>query len=167
MNEAAWPSSINGPGSTVAAICSAGQTNLALCAHAASRYGTFFPGTRAQPHAVVKAYHLPGANPRDINTSNTTMETYQQDLSSCMACHHAVSDALGRDFVAFTRFEADADGMPRRRLAPLARCALTRRPGIACRILIRSFSDLRGMSRPKSVFSLRPCRRHQIHSTSF
>ena len=34
------------------------------------------------------------------NLVNTTMETYLQDLpSSCMACHQAVSNSRGRDFV--------------------------------------------------------------------
>lgn len=37
---------------------------------------------------------------RKENLVNTTMETYFQDKpSSCMACHHKVSNVLGRDFV--------------------------------------------------------------------
>lgn len=37
---------------------------------------------------------------RRENLVNTTMETYFQDSpSSCMSCHHKVSNALGRDFV--------------------------------------------------------------------
>jgi hypothetical protein len=37
---------------------------------------------------------------RRENLVNTTMETYFQDRpSSCMSCHHKVSNALGRDFV--------------------------------------------------------------------
>jgi hypothetical protein len=37
---------------------------------------------------------------RKENLVNTTMETYFQDPpSNCMSCHHAVSNALGRDFV--------------------------------------------------------------------
>ena len=35
------------------------------------------------------------------------METYYQSApASCMACHHIVSNALGRDFVAFMALEA-------------------------------------------------------------
>ncbi|WLB67140.1 hypothetical protein QIH96_18930 [Bradyrhizobium japonicum] len=39
--------------------------------------------------------------------ANTTMETYQQrNGSSCMECHQAVSNQLGRDFVAFMALDA-------------------------------------------------------------
>ena len=44
--------------------------------------GIFFPDTRGE------------------NLVNTTLETYSQDPpSSCMDCHHKVSNAMGRDFV--------------------------------------------------------------------
>jgi hypothetical protein len=41
------------------------------------------------------------------NLANTTMETYQQGGgASCMECHQSVSNAHGRDFVAFMGFDA-------------------------------------------------------------
>lgn len=48
-----------------------------------SNEGGFFPSARRE------------------NLANTTMETFTQDApSSCMACHHAIANAAGRDFVA-------------------------------------------------------------------
>lgn len=48
-----------------------------------SNEGGFFPSARRE------------------NLANTTMETFTQDApSSCMACHHAIANASGRDFVA-------------------------------------------------------------------
>jgi hypothetical protein len=50
-------------------------------------------------------------NPFPLGTAstlaNTTMETYQQkNGASCMECHQEISNALGRDFVAFMAFDA-------------------------------------------------------------
>ena len=43
------------------------------------------------------------------NLVNTTIETYFQDPpSSCMSCHQSLSNALGRDFVAFSAVFAEA-----------------------------------------------------------
>jgi hypothetical protein len=64
--------------------------------------GRYFPGPRIDPNTPGEPYQVeekkdePGEN-----LANVTMETYAQDApASCMSCHHAVSNALGRDFVA-------------------------------------------------------------------
>ncbi len=60
--------------------------------------GAFFPGRPAVPSAEDQSYRSTAKTQE--NLVNTTMETYLQDLpSSCMACHQAVSNARGRDFV--------------------------------------------------------------------
>jgi hypothetical protein len=61
--------------------------------------GRYFPGLRIDPSTPAEPYQAEGAS-GDQNLANTTMETYSQDSpASCMACHHAVSNAFGRDFV--------------------------------------------------------------------
>lgn len=64
--------------------------------------GQYFPGLRVPPETPAEPYQLEADKAAsDENLVNLTMETYAQDSpSSCMACHHAVSNALGRDFVA-------------------------------------------------------------------
>jgi hypothetical protein len=60
--------------------------------------GAFFPG-RADDSKVEDESYRSMAKAQE-NLVNTTMETYLQDLpSSCMACHQALSNARGRDFV--------------------------------------------------------------------
>jgi hypothetical protein len=60
--------------------------------------GVYFPGLTLPPDAPHESYQTADA-PKE-NLVNTTIETYLQDPpSSCMACHQAVSNALGRDFV--------------------------------------------------------------------
>ena len=60
--------------------------------------GAYFPGLPIAPDAPRENYHSADA-PKE-NLVNTTIETYLQDPpSSCMSCHQAVSNALGRDFV--------------------------------------------------------------------
>ena len=57
-----------------------------------------FPRADAPPDAPRESYQTADA-PKE-NLVNTAMETYMQDPpSSCMSCHQAVSNALGRDFV--------------------------------------------------------------------
>ncbi|HLW89914.1 MAG TPA: hypothetical protein VKS78_01260 [Roseiarcus sp.] len=70
--------------------------------------GAYFPGTPAQANAPAEIYQLAeNGGDKDRNLANTTMETYFQDpATSCMSCHHAVSNALGRDFVAFIAQDA-------------------------------------------------------------
>ena len=60
--------------------------------------GVYFPGLALPADAARENYQTPDA-PKE-NLVNTTIETYLQDPpSSCMSCHQAVSNALGRDFV--------------------------------------------------------------------
>jgi hypothetical protein len=60
--------------------------------------GVYFPGPAPPPDAPHENYQ--SSDPPKENLVNTTIETYLQDPpSSCMACHHSVSNALGRDFV--------------------------------------------------------------------
>ena len=60
--------------------------------------GVYFPGLTLPPGAPHESYQTAKA-PKE-NLVNTTIETYMQDPpSSCMSCHQAVSNALGRDFV--------------------------------------------------------------------
>jgi len=61
--------------------------------------GRYFPGLRIEPGTPVEPYQTGDGNANQ-NLANVTMEAFSQDSpSSCMACHHAVSNALGRDFV--------------------------------------------------------------------
>jgi hypothetical protein len=63
--------------------------------------GAYFPGLTLQPDTASENYQSsdPDGAPKE-NLVNTTIETYLQDPpSSCMSCHQAVSNALGRDFV--------------------------------------------------------------------
>ena len=61
--------------------------------------GRYFPGLRLDPNTPGEPYQA-SDDGADYNLVNVTMETFEQDPpSSCMACHHAVSNALGRDFV--------------------------------------------------------------------
>ena len=60
--------------------------------------GAYFPGPAPPPHAPRENYQ--STDRTKENLVNTTIETYFQDSpSSCMSCHHTVSNALGRDFV--------------------------------------------------------------------
>jgi hypothetical protein len=60
--------------------------------------GAYFPGPTPPPDAPRENYQSTDG-PKE-NLVNTTIETYFQDSpSSCMSCHHTVSNALGRDFV--------------------------------------------------------------------
>jgi hypothetical protein len=63
--------------------------------------GSYFPGLTVDPDTPRENYQSWDADkvPRE-NLVNTTMETYfQEEPSSCMSCHHSVSNAHGRDFV--------------------------------------------------------------------
>jgi hypothetical protein len=63
--------------------------------------GVYFPGLIVPPDQPHEPYQSSDADaaPKE-NLVNTTIETYMQDPpSSCMSCHHTVSNALGRDFV--------------------------------------------------------------------
>jgi hypothetical protein len=69
--------------------------------------GAPFPGAAPEPNAPAEIYQLPGANAEpNPNLANTTMETYFQTTTNCMACHHLLSNALGHDFVAFIANDA-------------------------------------------------------------
>lgn len=60
--------------------------------------GAYFPGRMVPPGAEDQSYRSTAKTQE--NVVNTAMETYLQDLpSSCMACHQAVSNARGGDFV--------------------------------------------------------------------
>ena len=60
--------------------------------------GVYFPGPTLPPDAPRENYQSPDTPKEDL--VNTAIEAYLQDPpSSCMACHHSVSNALGRDFV--------------------------------------------------------------------
>jgi hypothetical protein len=63
--------------------------------------GGYFPGLSVDPDTPRENYQTTDADkPTKENLVNTTIETYfQEEPSSCMACHHAVSNAHGRDFV--------------------------------------------------------------------
>jgi len=59
--------------------------------------GGFFPG---EPSGASAEESYRSTAKTQENLANTTMETYLQDMpSSCMACHQAVSNSRGRDFV--------------------------------------------------------------------
>jgi hypothetical protein len=63
-----------------------------------SNDGGYFPGGLDGVGARDESYKSTAAP--EENLTNTTMETYLQDRpSSCMACHEAVSNARGDDFV--------------------------------------------------------------------
>jgi hypothetical protein len=65
---------------------------------APSNDGGYFPGRSDGPRARDESYKSTAAP--EENLINTVMETYLQDSpSSCMACHQAVSNARGDDFV--------------------------------------------------------------------
>lgn len=69
--------------------------------------GQFFPGMGIDPDTPAEPYQKVD-DPKAINDNlaNTTMETFAQDApSSCMSCHHVVSNALGRDFVAIAELD--------------------------------------------------------------
>lgn len=69
--------------------------------------GRFFPGLPVEPNTPVEPYQTAGGGEARDNLANTTMETFAQaPPASCMACHHVVSNALGRDFGAV--MESDA-----------------------------------------------------------
>ena len=60
--------------------------------------GAFFPGEPDDRNGQEESYKSIAKG--EENLINTTMETYLQDRpSSCMACHQAVSNAKGYDFV--------------------------------------------------------------------
>jgi hypothetical protein len=60
--------------------------------------GAFFPGEPDEGNGQEESYKSTAQG--EENLINTTMETYFQDRpSSCMACHQAVSNAHGDDFV--------------------------------------------------------------------
>ena len=61
--------------------------------------GRYFPGLKIEPDSKASKYKVDeGEDLR--NLANSVMETYAQDLpASCMACHHAVGNARGYDFV--------------------------------------------------------------------
>jgi hypothetical protein len=63
--------------------------------------GGYFPGLSVDSDTPRENYQTTDADkPPKENLVNTTIETYfQEEPSSCMACHHAVSNAHGRDFV--------------------------------------------------------------------
>lgn len=71
--------------------------------------GRFFPGMSADPNTPAEPYQRVGdMSALNQNLANTTMETYVQDApASCMACHHVVSNALGRDFVSITELNGE------------------------------------------------------------
>jgi hypothetical protein len=80
--------------------------------------GEPFPGGFVDPNQPVDVYQLSANNfGPPPNLANTTMETYlQEPSSSCMACHHLVANAHGRDFVAFMATDAnDSPKSSRRR----------------------------------------------------
>ena len=63
--------------------------------------GSSSPGLTVDPDTPRENYQSSDADkaPQE-NLVNTTMETYfQEEPSSCMSCHHSVSNAHGRDFV--------------------------------------------------------------------
>ena len=65
---------------------------------APSNDGGYFPGRAEGAGARDESYKSSAAPEK--NLINTAMETYLQDRpSSCMACHQAVSNARGDDFV--------------------------------------------------------------------
>jgi hypothetical protein len=60
--------------------------------------GAYFPGRPQSSTAADESYRSTAKV--EVNLANTTMETYLQDQpSSCMACHQAVSNSHGDDFV--------------------------------------------------------------------
>ena len=61
--------------------------------------GRYFPGLKIEPNTKAAKYEVDETDD-GRNLANTVMETYAQDLpASCMACHHAVGNARGYDFV--------------------------------------------------------------------
>jgi len=61
--------------------------------------GRYFPGLPPEPDSKAAKYKVDEADD-GRNVANSVMETYRQDApASCMACHHAVGNARGYDFV--------------------------------------------------------------------
>ena len=61
--------------------------------------GYYFPGLTPAPQTKAAKYKVDESDD-GRNLANSAMETYAQDApSSCMACHHAVANASGHDFV--------------------------------------------------------------------
>ena len=61
--------------------------------------GRYFPGLPPEPGGKASKYKVDEADD-GRNAANSVMETYHQDApATCMACHHAVSNARGSDFV--------------------------------------------------------------------
>jgi hypothetical protein len=71
--------------------------------------GHFFPGMGTDPNTPAEPYQQPGdMSALNQNLANTTMETFAQDApSSCMSCHHVLSNALGRDFVSIIELNGE------------------------------------------------------------
>ncbi len=61
--------------------------------------GRYFPGLPPEPGSKAAKYKVDEADD-GRNVANSVMETYQQDMpATCMACHQAVGNARGYDFV--------------------------------------------------------------------
>jgi hypothetical protein len=61
--------------------------------------GRYFPGLPPEPGSKAMKYKIDEADDAR-NIANSVMETYRQDPpASCMACHQAVGNARGYDFV--------------------------------------------------------------------
>ena len=61
--------------------------------------GRYFPGLKPEPDSKAAKYKVDETDD-GRNLANSVMETYRQDApANCMACHHAVSNAHGDDFV--------------------------------------------------------------------
>jgi hypothetical protein len=64
--------------------------------------------TSAKPASPKNPGHPFPASDVKTNLANTTMETFQQHApTSCMSCHHQVSNVQGHDFVAFVAVSAN------------------------------------------------------------
>jgi hypothetical protein len=63
--------------------------------------GRYFPGLTIEAGEPRESYQGSGDAPQpEINLANVVIETFAQDRpASCMACHHAVANARGLDFV--------------------------------------------------------------------
>lgn len=61
--------------------------------------GRYFPGLPPEPGSKAAKYKVDEADD-GRNVANTVMETYRQDMpATCMACHQAVGNSRGYDFV--------------------------------------------------------------------
>ena len=75
------------------------QWPTVIAPHGPENDGRYFPGLKIEPNTKAAKYKVDETDD-GRNLANSVMETYQQDLpSSCMACHHAVANARGYDFV--------------------------------------------------------------------